>query len=271
MRFFGEVGGGRVVSEIGASNDPTGASTQKAVARLKDVGPGAIESVLAALPDADKGATMAFVEVLAGLVSQRTFPQFMRGLVEGSPRVISGISWALTSSRNYPPHLLLEALTMPGISKPTVLEVIAAQKSRFTVRELLAAAYTQEPNEKAALFRVIGEIADPQSLPELIGRVQGKDPIARVHIINTLARFNTPEVQTTLQGLLKDPNKLIRGATLSALQRMDGPIDVERVCALLKDPEIDVQNKAIDVITKANHPDTMRYLIEVLTHEHDNA
>ena len=271
MSFFTNIRADRLVTEIRSSNDPTGVATQKAVARLKDVGPGAIEAVLAALPDADKGSTMAFVEVLTGLVSQKTFPQFMRGLVEGSPRVISGISWALTSSRNYPPHMLLEALATPGISKPTVLEVIAAQKARFGVRELLAAAYTQEPNEKAALFRVIGEIADQQSLPELLGRVQGKDPIARVHIINTLARFNTPEVQTALQGLLKDPNKLIRGATLSALQRMNGPIDIERVCALLRDPEIDVLNRAIDVVIKANHPETIRYLIEVLKDENENA
>jgi len=271
MSFFTNLRADRLVTEIRSSNDPTGVATQKAVARLKDVGPGAIEAVLAALPDADKGSTMAFVEVLAGLISQKTFPLFMRGLVEGSPRVVSGISWALTSSRNYPPHLLLEALAIPGISKPTVLEVIAAQKSRFAVRELLAAAYTQEPNEKAALFRVIGEIADQQSLPELIGRLQGKDPIARVHIINTLARFNTPEVQTALQGLLKDPNKLIRGATLSALQRMDGPIDIERVTALLRDPEIDVLNRAIDVVIKANHPETIRYLIEVLKDENENA
>jgi HEAT repeat protein/tRNA A-37 threonylcarbamoyl transferase component Bud32 len=271
MSFFTNIRADRLVTEIRSSNDPTGVATQKAVARLKDVGPGAIEAVLAALPDADKGSTMAFVEVLTGLVSQKTFPQFMRGLVEGSPRVVSGISWALTSSRNYPPHMLLEALATPGISKPTVLEVIAAQKTRFAVRELLAAAYTQEPNEKAALFRVIGEIADQQSIPELIGRVQGKDPIARVHIINTLARFNTPEVQTALQGLLKDPNKLIRGATLSALQRMNGPIDIERVCALLRDPEIDVLNRAIDVVIKANHPETIRYLIEVLKDENENA
>jgi serine/threonine-protein kinase len=271
MSFFTNIRADRLVTEIRSSNDPTGVATQKAVARLKDVGPGAIEAVLAALPDADKGSTMAFVEVLTGLVSQKTFPQFMRGLVEGSPRVISGISWALTSSRNYPPHMLLEALATPGISKSTVLEVIAAQKTRFGVRELLAAAYTQEPNEKAALFRVLGEIADQQSIPELIGRVQGKDPIARVHIINTLARFNTPEVQTALQGLLKDPNKLIRGATLSALQRMNGPIDIERVCALLRDPEIDVLNRAIDVVIKANHPETIRYLIEVLKDENENA
>ena len=271
MSFFSNLRADRLITEIRSSTDPASPATQKAVARLKDVGPAAIESVFAALPDADKSATMAFVDVLAGLVSAKTFPQYVRGLVEGSPRVISGISWALTSSRNYPHHLLLEALATPGVSKPTVLEVIAAQKTRFGVRELLHAAYNQEPNEKAALFRIIGEIADRAALPELIGRVNGKDPIARVHIINTLARFNTPEVQQALQGLLKDPNKLIRGATLSALQRMDGPIDIERVAPLLRDPEIDVLNRAIDVVIKANHPETMKYLIEVLKDENENA
>ena len=271
MSFFTNLRADRLVTEIRSSTDSASPATQKAVARLKELGPGAIEAVFAVLPDADKNATVAFVEVLGALVSQKTFPQFVRGLIEGSPRVISGISWALTSNRNYPPHLLLEALATPGVSKPAVLEVIAAQKSRFGVRELLNAAYAQEPNEKAALFRVIAEIADAHSVAELVGRVQGKDPIARVHIINILARFNTPEVQTALQGLLKDPNKLIRGATLSALQRMNGPIDIERVCALLKDPEIDVQNKAIDVVIKANHPDTIRYLIEVLKDENENA
>jgi eukaryotic-like serine/threonine-protein kinase len=271
MSFFTNLRADRLVTEIRAATDPASPATQKTIAKLKDLGPGAIEPVFAALPDADKNATVAFVEVLTGLVSLKTFPQFIEGLIQGSPRVIAGIAWALTSNRNYPPHLLLEALATPGVAKSAILEVIAAQKSRFGVRELLNAAYAQEPNEKAALFRIIGDIADDHAVSELLGRVNGKDPIARVHIINILARFNTPEVQTALQGLLKDPNKLIRGATLSALQRMDGPIDVERVCGLLKDPEIDVQNKAIDVIIKANHPDTIRYLIEVLKDENENA
>lgn len=271
MSFFTNLRADRLITEIRSCTDPASSDTQKAIARLKDLGPGAIDQVFAALPDADKNATLAFVEVLAGLVSSKSFPLYVRGLVEGSPRVVAGIAWALTSSRNYPPNLLIEALATPGISKSALLEVIAAQKSRFGVRELLNAAYTQEPNEKAALFRIIGEIADAATVPELIGRVHGKDPIARVHIINILARFNTPEVQTALQGLLKDPNKLIRGATLSALQRMDGRIDIERVCALLRDPEIDVQNKAIDVVIKANDPDTIRYLIEILKDENENA
>jgi serine/threonine-protein kinase len=271
MSFFTNLRADRLITEIRSTTDQESPVTQKAVARLKDLGPGAIEPVFAALPDASKTATVAFIEVLTGLVSQKTFPQFFRGLVEGSARVIQGISWALTSNRNYPPHLLIEALATPGISKPAILEVISVQKDRFGVRELLTAAYQQEPNEKAALFRIIGEIATANAVPELIGRIGGKDPIARVHIINLLARFNTPEVQTALQTQLKDPNKLIRGATLSALQRMDGPIDIERICSLLKDPEIDVQNKAIDVVIKANHPDTIRYLIEILKDENENA
>ena len=271
MSFFTNLRADRLVTEIRTSTNPASPATQKAVAKLKDLGPTAIEAVFAALPEADKSSTVAFVEVLTAMINPKTFPIYVRGLVEGSARVVAGISWALTSSRNYPPGLLLEALNTPGISKSAILDVISAQKNRFGVRDLLAAAYTQEANDKAAIFRIIGEIADEQSVSELVGRIQGKDPIARVHIINILARFNTREVQHALQAQLRDPNKLIRAATLSALQRMDGPIDIERVCALLKDPEIDVQNKAIDVVIKANHPETIKYLIEVLKDENENA
>ena len=271
MSFFTNLRAERLITEVRSASAPDDPTAQKAAAKLKELGAGAIESILAALPDADKNATVLLVDALAALVTVKTLPQFLQGLIEGSPRVIAGISWALTTSRAYPPHALLEALATPGISKSALLEVIAAQKQRFGVRELLTAAYAQEPNEKAALFRIIGEVADASALPELLGRLQGKDPIARVHIINILARFNTPEVQTALQGQLKDPNKLIRSATLAALHKMDGPIDVERVCALLRDPEIDVQNKAIDVVIKANDPDTVRHLIEVLKDENEYA
>jgi len=271
MGFFTNFRADRLVTEIRSSSNSASPATQKAVAKLKSLGSGAIEPIFGALPDADKNATVGFVEALSGLVNPKTFPIFVRGLIEGSPRVVAGISWALTSSRNYPPHLLIDALATPGVSKPAVLEIIAAQKQRFSVRELLQAAYSQEANEKAALFRLVGEVADPHAVSELIGRLHGKDPISRVHIINILARFNTREVQTALQALLSDPNKLIRGAVLSALQRTEGPIDVERVCALLRDPEIDVQNKAIDLVIKANHPDTMRYLIDILKDENENS
>jgi len=271
VSFLTNIRADKSITELKSAKDLAAPETQKAIAKLRGLGAGVIAPVAAALDEADKVATLAFIEVLSGIVSQKTFPEFLRLMVESSPRVVSGVAWALSSSRNYPPHLILEALTVEGISKSSVMDVILAQKSRFTVRELLTAAYQQQPNEKAALFRVIGEMADADHVPELIGRMQGKDPVARLHIINILSRFNTPDVQRALQGQLKDTSKLVRAATLSALQKMDGPIDVAQVCEMLRDPELDVQNKAIDVVIKANDPETIKYLIPILQDENEYA
>ncbi|HNR22712.1 MAG TPA: HEAT repeat domain-containing protein [Steroidobacteraceae bacterium] len=271
MSFFSNLRADRFITQIIATKDPNDPETQKAAARLKSLGGAAVESLFAALADADKNATVVFVDVLASIVNAKNFHLFTRGLVEGGPRVVAGISWALSSSRAYPPHLLLEALQLEGISKSALVDIIATQKQRFSVRELLNAAYAQEPNEKAALFRIINDMADASALPELIGRLQGKDPIARLHLLNILSRFNTPAVQSALQDQLKDNNKLVRAAALAALHKMDGPIDVQRVCEMLRDPEIDVQNKAIDVVIKANDPETIKYLVPVLKDENEFA
>ncbi len=271
MSFFSNLRADRLITQIVSTKDPQDPETQKAASRLKSLGGSAVEPLFAALADADKNATVVFVDILTTVANAKTFPQFARGLVEGGPRVIAAISWALSSSRAYPPHLLLEALALEGISKSALLDIISAQKQRFSVRELLNAAYAQEPNEKAALFRTINDIADASAVPELVGRMQGKDPIARLHLLNILARFNTPVVQSALQDQLKDNNKLVRAAALAALHKMDGPIDVQRVCEMLRDPEIDVQNKAIDVVIKVNDPDTIKYLVPVLKDENEYA
>jgi serine/threonine-protein kinase len=265
MSFFNHLRAERHVAEIKTSPDRTRPATGRAIARLKSLGSEAIEAVLTALPDADQGATVAFVEVLSALLTERTFPHYLRGLMTGNARVVSGIAWALTGARSYPPFLLLEALATPKVAKDAVLGVITAQKARFTVRELLVAAHSHEPTEKAALFRIIGEIADESAIPELISLLQGKDTMARVHIINLLARLGGPEVRGALGRLLKDPNKLIRGTVLTALMGMAGPIDTEAICALLPDPEIDVQSRAIDLlIAKANSPATVPHLVKVV-------
>ncbi len=271
MSFFTNLRSDRLIQQIKSTNDLMSPETQKAIGKLKDLGPGVIESVIAALPEADKHATVAFVDVLSTLASAKTFPQFIQAMVQGSPRAIAGVAWALTSSRGYPPHLLLDALTTPGIAKSALLDVINGQRQRFSVRELLSAAYQQEPNEKAALFRIVAEAADETALPELLGRLQGKDPIARLHIINILARFNKPEVQRALQTQIADNNKMIRAASLAALAKMDGPIEVAKVCALLRDPEIEVQNRTVELLQHARDPETIRHLVPILKDESEQA
>ena len=271
MAFLSNFRADRLITLIKSSNDILGTEAQKAVAKLKELGPAAIPAILGALPEADKHATVAFVDVLATLANIKSFPAYVEALVQGSPRVIAGVAWALTSSRSYPPHLLLEALAKPGVSKSAVLEVINAQRARFSVRELLTAAYAQEANEKTALFRIIGETVDDAGVPELLGRLQGKDAMARLLILGLLGRFNRPDVRIALQAQLGDGNKLIRSAALAALARMDGPIEVERICALLQDPEIEVQNRAVEVLIKARDPQTIRHLVPVLKDENEYA
>jgi serine/threonine protein kinase len=46
---------------------------------------------------------------------------------------------------------------------------------------------------------------------------------------------------------------------------------MQLICGMLKDPEIEVQNKAVDVVVKANHPETVKFLVEVLKDENEYA
>jgi len=244
---------------------------QKALEKLVALGPSAVDAIVEALATAEKRETMVYVEALSKLIDAKTLPHLLKTMTEVNGRAMSGIVWALSSSRNYPPSALLDALAKADTPKQPILDVIAAQKSRFTVRELLNAAYSQDARERAGLFKVISEIADESSVDELIARIEGKDPFARLHIINVLARFNIPKVQQAVQKQLKDNSKLIRSAALSALVRMDPPFDMPLICGMLRDPEIEVQNKAVDLVVHANHPETVKYLVEVLKDENEYA
>jgi len=271
MRFLKTFRADRLIAEVRDSGDPEGPRSQKALAKLKELGPAAIEPVIDALAGADKRETVAFVDVLSSLADNKTFPIFAKALSEENARAISGVAWALSSTRAYAPSRLLDLLRQPGVSRPAVLGIIGAQSDRFSVRDLLNAAYAQDPAEKAALFKLIAEKADKQSVEELLPRVEGKDPIARMHIISILARFSDPRVAVALQSTLKDPNKMVRSAALQAIARVGKNVDPALIAPLLRDPEIDVQNRAAEVLCKARHPQTVHYLVDVLKDESEYA
>jgi eukaryotic-like serine/threonine-protein kinase len=271
MTLFANYRADRLIAEVKSSGNPTSPLAQKALEKLTSLGADAIDPIVDALATSEKKETTAYVEVLSRLIDTKTLPILLKTMSEANGRAMSGIAWALSSSKNYPANALLDALTKPGMPKQALLDVIAAQKGRYSVRELLNAAYTQEPSERNGLFKIIGEIADESSVDDLIARIEGKDPVARLHIINVLARFNMPKVQQAVQKQLKDTSKFIRSAALSALAKMDGPFDMPLIVSMLRDPEIEVQNKAVDVVVKANHPETVKYLVDVLKDENEYA
>jgi eukaryotic-like serine/threonine-protein kinase len=269
MSLFANYRADRLIAEVKSS--PGSPLAQKALEKLIALGPDAINSIVDALATSEKRETTAYIEALARLIDSKTLPILLKTMAEANGRAMSGIAWALSSSKNYPAHALLDALSKPGMPKQALLDVITAQKARYTVRELLNAAYTQEPSERNGLFKIIAEVADESSIDDLIARTEGKDPVARLHIINVLARFNVPRVQQAVQKQLKDNSKFIRSAALSALAKMDGPFDMPLIVGMLRDPEIEVQNKAVDVVVKANHPETVKYLVDVLKDENEYA
>ncbi|NNM61025.1 MAG: protein kinase [Steroidobacteraceae bacterium] len=271
MSLFANYRADRLIADVRSSGNPSGPVAQKALAKLVSLGSNAIAPLIEALGNADKQETLAYVDALSQLLDAKTAPLVLKAMTEANNRAVAGIGWALSSSRGYPPNVLLDALSKPNMPKQAILDVIAAQKARFSVRDLLNAAYALESSDRGGVFKIIGEVADAGSIDELLARVEGKDPGVRVHIINVLANFNVPKVQLALQHQLKDPSKFVRTAALTALSRMDGPLDVATVCGMLRDPEIDVQNKAVDLVVRANHPETIKYLIDVLKDENEYA
>jgi HEAT repeat protein/tRNA A-37 threonylcarbamoyl transferase component Bud32 len=269
MTLFANYRADRLIAEV--KSNPASPLAQKALEKLTALGADAIDPIVDALATSEKRETTAYVEVLSRLIDPKTLPILLKTMAEANGRAMTGIAWALSSSKNYPAHALLDALSKPGMPKQALLDVIAAQKARYSVRELLNAAYTQEPSERNGLFKIISEVADESSVDDLIARIEGKDPIARLHIINVLARFNLPKVQQAIQKQLKDNSKFIRSAALSALAKMDGQFDMPLIVSMLRDPEIEVQNKAVDVVVRANHPETVKYLVEVLKDENEYA
>src|SRR3984957_10149728 len=186
MSLFANYRADRLTAEVKSRGNAGSPLAQKAWRKMVVVGPSAIEPIVAALTTAEKRETLAYVDALSRLIDAKSLPQLLKAMGEANGRAMSGIAWALTSSKNYPAGVLLDALNKPDMPKQAILDVIAAQKTRYTVRELLNAAYAQEPNERTGLFKIVAEIADESSIDDLIARIEGKDPVARLHIINAL-------------------------------------------------------------------------------------
>jgi len=267
VSLFGGFRADQLISQLVSESDVNSASANKLISRLKDIGPKVIPKAIEALAMSDKKLTVAFVDILASQVSDKTLPYYKEGLADGGERVIAGTAWALSSSHNYNANNLLDFLDDAEVSKPALIEILKVHKQDLNVHELLRRAYDLEPNEKAAIFQIIEEVANADMVPDLINRMGGKDPMIKVHLINLLNKFESTDINHALEMQLGDTSKFVRSAALGALGKRKGTINIDRVSKLLNDPDLDVQNKAVDVIIKVNHPDTIKYLVDALKDE----
>jgi HEAT repeat protein len=261
----------QALSALVADPDPTSRNARNLVEKLKKAGNKAVPKIIDALALSDKSHTMVLVDILAALVNDKNLEMYKEGLADGNERVVSGTAWALSSSTDYNPNALLEFFDDEEVSKGALIEVLRVHKQELAVHDLLQRAYECEPKEKAAIFKIIEDIVKPEMVPDLIARMGGKDPVIKIHLMNLLTRFNKDEITHAFEIQLKDNNKMVRSAALRALGTRGGEINVDKVAALLTDPDLDVQNKAVEVLIDAKHPDTVKYLVAALKDESEYA
>ncbi|MFQ6004940.1 MAG: HEAT repeat domain-containing protein [Woeseia sp.] len=267
MGLLGGIRADQLITQLASESDTSSASAQRLTERLKKLGPRVIPKAIDALAMSDRNHQMLFVDILASQVSDKTLKLYKEGLADGGERVVSGTAWALSSSNNYDANELLTFFEDPEVSKPALIEVLKVHKESLNVHEVLQCAYKLGPKEKGALFAIIEEIVTEDMIPDLIARMGGKDPVIKVHLINLLSKFNRSEINRALEMQLGDTDKLVRAAALTALADQEGDIRIDKISKLLKDPDLDVQNKAVDVIVKINHPETIRFLVPALKDE----
>ncbi len=267
MSLLGKFRADQLISQLAAESDTSSRTAQKLTERLKAIGPKVIPKAIDALAMSDKKHTMLFVDILASQVSNKTLKLYKDGLADGGERVVSGTAWALASSNNYRANELLDFFEDPEVSKPALIEILKVHKQSLNVHDVLQRAYQLESKEKAALFSIIEEIVSEDMIPDLIARMGGKDPVMKVHLISLLTKFKRSDINRALEMQLSDTNKMVRSAALSALATREGDINIDKVSKLLRDPDLDVQNKAVDVIIKINHPETIKFLVPALKDE----
>ena len=269
MNFITSLQADRLIEQIRNEADPTSPAARKALEKLGKLGNGAVPKILEALATADKRQTVEYVELLSGLINDKTLPLVTRGLADADPKTVSGAAWALSSNRRYNVNRLVDLLGEDEFSKAAIIEVLTAHKERLNVRQLLGQIYYLQPSEKTAVFKLIDDVTTEELIPDLLSRMDGKDPVVKMHLINVLARFDRPDVTKALQEQLRDPNKLVRAAALAGIAKSNTSADLELVASLLLDTDIDVMNKAVDVIVKLNDPETVKYLIPALKAENE--
>jgi len=271
MSMLGGLRTGRLVAQLSAIDDMDSPKATKLVERLRKLGPSAVKGIAEGLDVSDRGETEFRIDLLSRLATDKTLPQFVRELSSENQRVTSGVVYALRKAEGYNPNRLVDLFSRNDVPKAPLCEILAGHKERIDVRRVLTQAYQQESTDKAALFRIVADAATERDVEELTSRLTGKDVVARAHLIDILSRFDMPDVHRALEGQLKDSSKLIRQAAITALGRMKVTPDVEILCSLLCDPDLDVQNKAAEVLIKANHPETVTHLVVALKDESEYA
>ncbi len=267
MGVLGAIRVDGTIDQIISQGSGAGTDYQKNLAKLQKIANKAIPKLANRLEGANQEQEKNIINILSDLAVLKNAEHFKLLFSHQNNQVRDGVVEALAKSPDIDPNRYVDLFEKQNASKPMLISLLTAQKSKVNGTKLLRYAYKLEHNDQAALFKLLESIAGDTIVPELVNRVDTKDPIIRTYITKVLAKFDTPRVNESLSKLLSDENKAVRLAALDGLSRANKIDDIEQLCKLISDPDFKVQNKAIEAIVKIKHPKTVLYLIPHLKDE----
>jgi len=135
MSLFANYRADRLSAELNPAGNPGSPLAQKALEKLVGLGPNAIDPIVAAALDCGKEGNRRLRRsiVQAQSTPKRSAPSAADHGVYERPRHV-GHRVGLSSSRNYHPARAVGRVGEARHAEQAIIDVIAAQKTRFTVR-----------------------------------------------------------------------------------------------------------------------------------------
>lgn len=255
---------GKHVRILTAVRNATPEALADAKEGLVEMGPAAIEPMIACLPGFGRSNAM---EVLGRLLTTDTLPLFVAALASPESGIASGVREVLEKGRNYRPMDLIPYLTEKEIPNVQLEPVLLARAEDLKTPELLTLLPDLPRDARSIVFRIVEKAGDPSMDREAMRLLAHKDWWIRLHMAKLLSATKGAEVEEALSSILSDPNKNVRLQAVKSLQAMRSQLAVPFLANVLRDGDLTVQAAAIDALITINDPGAVPHLVDVLKDE----
>lgn len=151
--------------------------------------------------------------------------------------------------------------------RQNLMKVLGKLKAKSTWEKLAEICQDDEENSFVRMYaaEAIGAMKKTESIPILLDLLENPDPNFRVYVIKGLSNYETQEVKVAIIQGIKDAHWKVRQESIDAVEKLDikeaAPYIIYRA---KNDPENVIKDKAYQVLSKLNTPETNNFLLETI-------
>ena len=260
---------GKNLRTLRASQSVSPEALTEAKTALAEMGQSAIHSLFECLAHPEAGDPAK--EVLAGLLNDRTLPQFVEQLKSPERKVQQGVIEILRDSRRYDVRILLTYLGQAEMPKAQLESVLAARVDELSPENLITILPDFERDARSVVYRLLESCADASVATHAAALMTHREWWIRQHVAKLLGRIPGPVSEEALASTLGDANRSVRLETVKALANLRSVNAIPSLVKVLRDGDVTVQAAAIDALIKIHDVSAVPFLIDVLQDESEQA